>query len=153
MISRKVFVALALSVLVAMSTSFSCADGRYGKLIETWQTTNGSITVRVSAFLQRGVFLEPGAYYVFQASPAPSKGWQEIMTFRHDDPVPIPRTQVRFVNEQIAYVFMGWMHAVTTDGGQTWSTWTATRDLPGWQCCNYNLIRDVIINKGGYGRM
>ena len=75
------------------------------------------------------------------------------MTFRHDDSVSIPREQVRFVDIQIGYVFMGWMYAVTTNGGDTWSVWNAEKDLPGWECCNYGLIQDVSINSQSMGNM
>lgn len=75
------------------------------------------------------------------------------MTFRHDDPVPIPREQVRFVNDRIGYVFMGWMYAATTDGGRSWSVWDARKDLPDWSCCNYRLIQDVRMQLDGVGRM
>jgi hypothetical protein len=75
------------------------------------------------------------------------------MTFRHDDPVPIPRDQVRFVSDQIGFVFMGWMYAVSTDGGKKWSVWNAEHDLPNWECCNYRLITDVTIAGNGSGVM
>ena len=75
------------------------------------------------------------------------------MLFRHDDPVPIPRQQVRFANNDTAYVFMGWMYAVTTDSGKTWSLWNAEKDLQGWQCCNYGLIIDVVMLPDGSGTM
>ncbi len=75
------------------------------------------------------------------------------MTFRHDDPVPIPHDQVRFVNDRIGFVFMGWMYAVTTDSGASWSVWDSTTNLPHWQCCNYGLIADVHLEPNGTGTM
>jgi len=48
---------------------------------------------------------------------------------------------------------MGWMFAVTTDGGATWSVWDAKKDLPNWQCCNYGLIKDVRLDSKGTGVM
>ena len=48
---------------------------------------------------------------------------------------------------------MGWMYAVTTDGGVNWSVWSAKSDLPGWECCNYGLIQDVQFAPDGAGTM
>ncbi|HLL72022.1 MAG TPA: hypothetical protein VK363_11345 [Pyrinomonadaceae bacterium] len=123
-----------------------------GGVIETWETQHGSVKVRVENRAENIAWL-PGAYYVFQSSLPGSNSWREIMTFRHDDPGRIPRENVRFVNEQLGYVFMGWMFAVTTDGGSTWSVWDAEKDLPNWDCCNYGLIKDVRIEADGRGVM
>ena len=75
------------------------------------------------------------------------------MTFRHDDPVPINRDGIAFLDDEIGYVFMGWKYAVTTDGGSTWHVWSADKDLPGWECCNYQLIQDIRIGPEGKGTM
>ena len=48
---------------------------------------------------------------------------------------------------------MGWMYAVTNDGGANWKVWDATTDLPDWQCCNHNLISEVDLTVGGEGVM
>lgn len=124
-----------------------------GDVTERWQTGNGVFNIRID---QRAedlwLFGLPGAYYVFQSSHSEGP-WREVMTFRHDDPVPIPRENIRFVNDRIAFVFMGWMFAITTDGGNKWSTWNAQTDLPKWDCCNYRLIKDVNILPSGTGTM
>ena len=119
--------------------------------METWETTNKTLNIRVTAYEERGVLL-PGTYYVFE-SATDSNSWREIMTFRDDDRPKIPRDQVRLVNDQIGYVFMGWMYAVTTDGGTNWSVWNAEKDLPRWQCCNYRLIQEVHVASNGLGVM
>lgn len=126
---------------------------RVGALVETWKTSNGTIQIRVDQHNEENGGFVPGAYYVFRSAPAGSDAWRDIMTFRHDDPVPIPRDQVRFVNDRVAFVFMGWMYAVTADGGATWSVWDAGNDLPNWQCCNYRLITNVHLNADGTGTM
>ncbi len=77
----------------------------------------------------------------------------EIMTFRHDDQVPIPLNQIEFVNERIGFVWMGWKYSVTTDGGDTWSVWDAAKDLSNWECCNYGLISAVEVAADGNGIM
>lgn len=72
----------------------------------------------MTAYEEKGANVN-GAYYLFEATPAGSDQWREIMTFRHDDDPKISADQVRYVNDNIGYVFMGWMYAVTTDAGRT----------------------------------
>ncbi len=126
---------------------------RSNRIEEQWQTTNGAIDIRVTAYGEENAGADAGAYYVFESMRSGSNHWQHITTFRHDDPVPIPREQVVFVDDQTAYFFMGWMYAVTTNRGSSWSIWTAEKDLPNWECCNYKLIREVMIEKDGTGLM
>ena len=59
---------------------------------------------------------------------------------------------MRFVDEQVGYLFAGWKYTVTTDGGATWSVWDAEKVWPEW-CCNYGLIEDVQLNSDGTGMM
>ncbi|CAN5151266.1 hypothetical protein BH18ACI2_BH18ACI2_20850 [soil metagenome] len=124
-----------------------------GKLIESWESSGTPFKVRVNMHAEANGGFVPGAYYVFQSAPSDSGQWREVMTFRHDDPVAIPREQVGFVNDRVGYVFMGWMYAVTTDGGATWSVWEAGKNLPDWECCNYRLIKDVRLEADGTGVM
>lgn len=123
------------------------------EITETFEKTNNVFRIRVNQHAEGGGGFVRGAYYDFQCSDVGSNHWHEIMTFRHDDPVEIPRDQIRFVNDQIGYVFMGWMYALTTDGGRTWSVWNVLQDLPKWNCCNYRLVEDVEISSDGGGRM
>jgi hypothetical protein len=123
-----------------------------GRVIESWETSNQTFKVRVDSHAEENTFVG-GAYYVFRSAPSGSDAWREIMTFRHDDPNPIPRDQVHFVNDRVGYVFMGWMYAVTTDSGASWTVWDAEKDLPKWDCCNYRLIATVKIEASGTGTM
>jgi photosystem II stability/assembly factor-like uncharacterized protein len=124
-----------------------------GDVTERWEANNTAFKIRIDQRAEDLWFFGlPGAYYVFQSSRDGAR-WHEIMTFRHDDPVPIPRENVRFLNERTAFVFMAWMYAVTTDGGNTWSNWTAKDDLPGWRCCDYALIKNVDLSATGLGTM
>src|SRR5437588_8067284 len=125
--------------------------GPSDKILETWEFRRGERRVVVTAYAEKNSFV-PGAYYSFEAIDG-SNNRREIMTFRHDDPVPINKNGIAFLNDDIGYVFMGWMYAVTTDGGSSWHVWSADKDLPGWECCNYRLIQDVHIAPDGTGRM
>jgi hypothetical protein len=146
--------ALTLFLLIFASgcAFFAGRDQNRGAEIEKWQTENKSVKIRVTSYEESGANVN-GAYYRFESAAAGSNDWREIVTFRHDDRPRIPADQVRFVNDHIGYLFMGWVYAVTTDGGANWSVWNASRDLPNWQCCNYQLIRDVQLTIDGAGTM
>jgi hypothetical protein len=144
---------ICLTIVIAFSYNLFPKPQRGKKIIEAWETTNNTFKVCVTAYAEENGGFVPGAYYVFRSTRIGSDEWQEIMTFRHDDPVPISRKQVQFVNEKIGYAFMGWMYAVTTDGGGNWSVWRAEKDLPNWHCCNYKLIQEVHLAPNGVGTM
>jgi len=146
-IQRTIF----FSVLLLPACTVASRPER-GKLISQWQTNNSVFKIRISEYDEKGSYLA-GAYYMFDSAPLNSDAWQPIMTFRHDDQVGIPRDQVHFVDKQIGYTFMGWMCAITTDGGTSWRVWDATKDLPDWQCCNYGLIGELSIALDGKGVM
>ena len=145
-------IAIALALIIANCTVLS--GQRMGDVTDSFETSNHSFKLRVDQRAEVGGFMAAlnGAYYVFRWAPVGSDNWHDIMTFRHDDPIPIPRDQVRFVNERVGFVFMGWMYAVSTDGGVTWSVWDAHRDLKS-ECCNYGLVHDVHLEPDGTGTM
>jgi hypothetical protein len=144
---------MCLVTALAFGCPFTSKPQRGEKIIEAWETINNTFKVGVTVYAEKNSGFAPGAYYVFRSAPLSSGRWQEIFTFRHDDPVPIPLEQLRFVNDKTGYVFMGWIYAVTTDGASNWSVWSAEKDLPGWQCCNYRLIQDVRVGPDGVGTM
>ena len=123
-----------------------------GAVLEKWQTQNKTFKIGVTSYEEKGANVN-GAYYVFESGGVNTTAWREIVTFRHDDQPKIPADQVRFVNDQIGYFFIGWIYAVTTDSGVSWTVWDATKELPNWQCCNYRLIRDVQLSADGTGTM
>jgi hypothetical protein len=43
--------------------------------------------------------------------------------------------------------------AVTSNSGSSWSVWSADKDLPNWQCCNYSLAKDMRLEPDGTGVM
>jgi photosystem II stability/assembly factor-like uncharacterized protein len=149
-------VALSICCVAAISTSacWSSSKPRRGDTIETWETKNNTFKIRVTKYDEKGTHRAPGGgYYVFESSPATADDWRLIMNFRADDLVKIPREQVRFVNEQTGHVFMGWLYAVTTDGGRTWSVWDASKDASLSRNTNYDMIRNVNTLPDGTGDM
>jgi len=122
-------------------------------LLDSWETTWDGPRIRVRAYNLEDVD-PPGTYYTFECLNENSLlGGPIIMTLRTDKRVAIPREQIRLISSEIAYVFMGWLYAVTTDGGYTWSVWDAQDNLKNWQCCDYDSISDVQLSKEGTGTM
>ena len=154
MLNRRKLLQVTASLIVLGCAVYLLLSPKRGEVIEKWQTTNDTFRIRVTAYNEKNSFPAlGGAYYIFESAPLASDTWTEIMSFRHDDPVAIPREQVRFVNPQVGYLFMGWMYAVTTDGGSTWCVWNAEKQLQNWQSRNYNLIRAVRVAPDGTGIM
>lgn len=123
-----------------------------GPQLGMWETLNHGLRIRIVEYDEKGALLA-GTYYLFESAKPNTDQWQKVMMFRHDDRVEIPRDQVRFVNEDVIFVFMGWVYAITTDRGISWSVWDASRDLQGWRCCNYGLIKNVDVRPDGTGTM
>ena len=145
-----VFITVILGIFIWGSAYFY--QGTRGKLLEEWETANTIFRVRVTAYNEKALII-PGAYYVFQSAPIGSKNWQEIMTLKFDDPVPIPRDQVRLVNDRIGYAFMGETYAVTTDSGRTWARWNADTELKDRVHVHSRSIEKVNIAADGTGTM
>lgn len=127
-------------------------QGTRGKIVEQWETANATFRVRVTAYKEKALIV-PGAIYVFQSSPMACEKWQEIMALQFDDPVPIPREQVRFVADRIGYAFMGETYAVTTDGGHTWTLWNSEMALNDRVDVLSRSIEKVDIKTDGAGIM
>jgi photosystem II stability/assembly factor-like uncharacterized protein len=123
------------------------------KVNERFETNNGHLRIRVTAYAEENVVFVAGAYYVFESSAMDSSEWRRILIFRHDDPVPIPRNQICFLDDRIAYVFMGFTYAVTLDGGKTWSLWKGDQNLGERGDCRYLNPKQVSVAKDGTGLM
>lgn len=121
------------------------------KINEQAEFSNDVFKIRVTAYAEQNAGFVGGAYYVFDSAPIGSNNWQRIVTVRHDDPIPIPHQQIRFVSDKVGYVFMIWTYAVTTDAGATWKVWDAFKDLP--QLQDHPPIEGVRIESDGTGKM
>lgn len=146
-----ILLCLPVGCVTACQPSF---PSQRGKVIDRFETTNGRFRVQIIQYDEQGAYPAPaGAYYVFRSAIDASDSWTEIMTFRHDDPVPIPKDHVQFVNERVGYVFMGWLYAVTTDEGRSWTVWDASKDPVLSKSYKYDLIGEIDITPEGSGRM
>lgn len=109
------------------------------------------LRIRVEMYPDERPGLVLGAEYVFSARTT-ANNWQEIMRNSHHDPNPIPCDQVRFINERVAYIFMGRRYAVTTDAGANWRAWDMTTDFAEWPT-KKGTIRNVEVAVDGTGTM
>lgn len=147
-----VLISITTALVVAIALTGCRRSSESGKVYETWEASNDRFTVRAKASEDRSQALG-GSYFVYESAPRGNDHWKQIMEFRHDDPIKIPHESIRFVGDRIGYVFLGWKYAVTSDGGQTWTNWSAESDLPNWKCCNYGLISEVELSAQGRGKM
>ena len=97
----------------------------------------------------------PSRYYTFTV-PRKVNNYETISIIFNillEETVLVNSNQVKILSDKIAYVYLGWMYSVTLDGGKAWHLWDAERNLPGWNCCDSGLIRDVNISDHGNGIM
>lgn len=123
------------------------------KIIESWETGNQRLKVRVTSHLQKGIFPIMGStYHVFESSN--NGEWMEIITVRHDDPrIPIDKNSVKFVNEDICFIYSGSGFAVTTDVGNTWTLWDGRKHNYLDKQIHYGVIKQAEIRNDGNGEM
>ena len=140
-------------VLVVLAAALTGACGWPGARVSSQEVDFGVGDVRIVEREEAGPVFLAGVFYVVAARTSETSRWRKVMTFRHDDQGGIPDGAVTVVSDQTAFVILGWMYAVTTDGGQHWTVWDAKDDLVGWQCCNYALIEHVALNSDGTGAM
>lgn len=134
----------------------SCYSYRSGEEFASFQKENGTFAIKTTALTEKTFFGQTplgGAYYIFETKARNEVGWREIMVFQHDDPVPINEQAIQFVNDRIAYAHMGWMYAVTTDGGETWNVWNGHKYPLKKGRMGYNAVQDVKLLENGQGTM
>lgn len=150
---RAAVVLLALgvvAVVIVLALSRTARGASFEQI--TLDAAHG--TLRVTAYREEGMFLPvPGAFYTYEFQSGHDGQWREIATFRHDDAIAIPRDQVQLVSDDVIDFYIGWMYAVTTDGGGSWTVWDAARDLEGWQAADYGFIKSVQLSSDGAGVM
>lgn len=146
--NRAFFVALAF-IQLAIGIG-GCHSSSKSTPFQTFQTGNEVFKVRVLSYEER-CSLVSGAYYEFQTGRVGDTAWRTFLTFRDDDPREVQPEQIRFVSRGVAYAYVGWLYAVTTDAGESWSTWDATKAINAPE--RYRLIQNVMIASNGEGTM
>ncbi len=142
-----------LSIVLFGCLVFSSCGKGYDtkKVVESWETGNQQLKIRVASYPENIHLLYGGAYYVFESSR--NGEWVEIMTVRHDDLTPIDKNGVKFVNENICYVYSGSGFAVTTDVGNTWTLWDGREHNYLDKEVEYGVITKIEIRSDGQGEM
>ncbi len=125
-----------------------------GELFESYTFEGSNLKIKVEARHQEGFMLiVPGAYYDYGARRNDSDTWIPIFTFLFDDPIDIPKNQIKEINEQVIYAFIGWMYAVTTDGGKNWHSWNGNPKLAQFANTGYGFIDKIQMDPNGLGAM
>src|SRR5262249_49531957 len=109
-----------------------------------YTANNDAFKIRVQMLPETGIGFVLGADYVFASSGIQSDRWHEIMIVHKDDPDPIPRDQIHFLNGDVAYLFMRNKYAVTLNRGANWRVWDITTALPNWRA-HRSMIKDIEI--------
>ncbi|NIP28070.1 MAG: hypothetical protein GWN67_14660 [Phycisphaerae bacterium] len=125
-----------------------------GELFESYFFEGSNLSIRVEARHQQGFLLfVPGAYYDYEAKSKNSDVWKPIFTILFDDPVEIPKDQIKEIKKQVVYMFIGWVYSVTTDGGKTWYTWNGNPEQAQYTGDMYGFIDEIQIDANGLGVM
>jgi photosystem II stability/assembly factor-like uncharacterized protein len=142
---------LGLLALVGCCIFFALRAGTHPRKYprHVYITSNDNFRIRVQMFPEEGVGFVLGAYYVFQSADMDSDNWADIVTYKQDDPDPIPCDRIRFLGDKTAYVFMEQMFAVTSNNGRAWKVWDIAKD-PVWHRAG---IEDIQLSESGIGTM
>lgn len=144
-------IVICLLLVFEQSCVFGQGGGR-GEIVEQWENSMHGLRVRVTEYKEKRPVYLMHFFYVFESYGVVSSDWQEIMYVKNDDDIPLPRDQIRILNDQIAYVFMNEKYAVTTDSGRSWNVWKAIpKNLPKLETTAN--IKDVQIKIDGTGSM
>jgi hypothetical protein len=151
--ARQRAAAVTLLGMIAMS-SIGC-EPRPGKLREQWEQSNGRFRVRVEIYDEGNMahVFEKSCHLRLVTASVGSDRWRPFGSAYFSRCDQDLKGRVRFVNDRVAYVFMQWWYAVTTNEGATWSTWDVPAHLPGKVYYNPRLIEEVAIKPDGTGTM
>jgi len=147
----KNFSLCVVALFVAALTSCSWI-GSESRRLESWQTDNGMLRIRITSYRDPGFVPLPGASYVFESSFG-NDGWHEIATVHKDLAEPIPTESVHFVDDQTVFMSMRWMFAVSTNGGRDWHVWDSGSHKYANPDIEWGTIESVSINADGKGEM
>jgi hypothetical protein len=141
---------LSLCLILLITITVGSPPGpEYANCEKYISPTNG---IRIVAKKDHTEFLEGGAF-IFAATTDSGQTWVELMRFRHDDPIQPACENIRSLDAQHFWVWMGTTMGVTHDGGKTWATWKPQDTWRDWKCCNYGLIKDVEFKDALTGEM
>lgn len=131
-----------------------CNTNKSVDVVECWETRNSKFKIQVTSIRDDDIFpFLAGASYFFKSISLETGERKEFMILHHDNVIPINKSNIKFVNENVAYVFMEWKYAVTTDGGKTWNIWDGSKKILRQNDLKYGLIQEVKLSENGIGMM
>src|SRR6266496_1122242 len=77
-----------LGAICAFACVSGCLPGRGERGVDTWETTNGTLKLRMRKFDEKNSPM-PHNYQVFEASAGGSDTWRELLEWRTDGGYPI----------------------------------------------------------------
>jgi hypothetical protein len=127
-------------------------DSFPGSVYDTKEFTVSGISIRVVGQHEKSYLpnFVPGAFVTLYAHPIDSIEWKKILQIRVDDPIPVPNPPAVILDNRHAYFFLGPNFTSTIDGGKSWTTWHAGKNLPSG--C-WGSIQRVELSATGEGRM
>jgi len=141
-------------IVVVLAAFTAGCFSRGSEILDQWEGTNGTFKIRVLTYDERFGQFPPRVIGVFETLSPESHEWQEIMDVRLKSHVEDPRERVRYLTDQIAYVFMWYKFAVTLNAGRTWTVTDLFDDRTAVGL-DYNspYIRGVAMSPQGIGEM
>ncbi|MGA2915378.1 MAG: hypothetical protein ABSE89_05070 [Sedimentisphaerales bacterium] len=130
---------------------FFISNARYEKpesCEKYFSQTNG---LKIVAYPEKGFLGNTQLFYL--ATYDAGNHWNQIMHFRTHDPINPNFDNLRYLDPNNYWVWMGWQLAVTHNGGKTWFVWNPRETWKSWRCCNYRLIREVSFESAQNGMM
>jgi len=125
-----------------------------GQLFESYVFEGSRLKIKVKARHEESFLLfVPGAYYGYESKTNDEDAWRPMFTFQFDDPLEIPKEQIKEINEHVIYAFIGWIYSVTTDSGKTWDIWDGTERQGKWPNYNGGFIEQIELDPSGKGTM
>jgi len=123
-----------------------------GPVIEKWETHNSTFNIRVERRADLHGIMD--YWYVFKSAPKGAIRWQEITRQLHGEPIPLPNNQIRFVSDDVGYLFFQLKYAVTVDAGRTWSVFDFGNN-PSYspKKLDYSRIANVEVLADGTGKL
>lgn len=146
-----------IMIVVSAGGLLLYASSQRHRAFDEFEVTGTTFRIMVSAYHDSSPFALPGAVYVFRSAPLHSEKWQEILRYKADEPVSLKDGHIRFVQDHIAYAYLGNYYLVTIDSGNKWFVWDANKQLPVQQVMQqHNLfpsIKAIEMQPDGRGTM
>jgi len=138
--------------LAFLSAVLVCASGCPGvsEVNETYEIDVGTWDIKIERRFEERIMGE--TLFTLKSRPSATAKWLEVATFHADDPINIPRNNLKILGPSTAFFYLNRKFSVTTDAGRTWSIWNTYEDIR--PACPYAAwIEMVHLSPDGTGNM